>query len=291
MESPQITNSNKKHLGCGTQLLLWACIIFFIVVVVLAIRSDRRSRPIPQKRSEIKACENYINNELSNDLQTCYKDYPLDGEIELACSSGWSMGKHGDYSVYDWSERLVVTLNTDESFDQLTKRERYEHIQELKRIGEENWPNLVAERFPWYFVTDDLIEGTYEKTFVWHRLKSRVYIQTPEYRYEDCISENCYEVEKNGHSEIVDVTLSGTTYHIDSNTPKATPKPTPYPYADWPDSTNDSDRTDPWEAHLFDDPDEYADYYAEDFADEYDEDIGDAYNDAYDHWVEWHYGY
>jgi len=186
---------------------------------------------------------------------------------------------------------LEVTLNTDGSFDKLSNREKYDHLQELKRIGTENWPKLVAEKFPWYYVTDDLIDGTFEKTFVWHRLESKIYIQTSDCRYETILSEDCYRVEKEGHSTIHSVTDYSGSHQTVPSTPEATLRPTPKPQSAWPDSTNDSERTDPWEAHLFDDPDEYADYYAEDFADEYDQEIDDAYNDAYDHWVEWHYGY
>ena len=69
------------------------------------------------------------------------------------------------------------------------------------------------------------------------------------------------------------------------------PTPTPRPLATYTPSKESSlkgKETDPYEAHLYDDPDEYADRYAEEFAEEIGEDTDEGYWEAYDHWNYWH---
>ena len=76
-------------------------------------------------------------------------------------------------------------------------------------------------------------------------------------------------------------------YYEDPN--KATPTPTPSPTKrPTPRPTQSTVREDPYEAHLFDDPDEYSFYWAEEFAEESGENYEEGDLEAYDHWEYWH---
>ena len=55
-----------------------------------------------------------------------------------------------------------------------------------------------------------------------------------------------------------------------------------------PRPSKSAGRTDPDEAHLYDDPDEYADDYTEWFAEQLGEDSDAGYDEAYSHWWDWH---
>ena len=278
------------------RLFIISAALFGIAVIVLAIRSERIRRPILEKRAMMQECEDYIQNSLPEDLKEYYKGFPVDGEFEITCTPERKTTYDRGYGGAYWKDVLTVRLNTAESFEELTDRERYNMLQELMKIGSSNWKQLIIERYPWYSDPEELVESAYEKTFfLGQEWEEEFSIKTPANRYIYVPDRDCYKVD-NGKM-IITYQLKDPEsiyYNAPGDSIRPTASPTPYPYATYkptPKPTNEPDRTDPWEAHLFDDPDEYADYYAEDYADEYEEDIDDAYLDAYDHWVEWHEDY
>ena len=245
-----------------------------------------------QKRKTIAEIRAYIQNDLYDCLAPVSQDFPIKGELEVIGESEWTSSPPGKNSGYTWKDMITAFLHTDASFDALTERERYQHISAFGEGCTDLFQETMQEKFPTYFDYFKLLAGAYED-MVDHGIEYNFYIQTPNTIYKYRGEQDCYGLGISGLKHTLKDPQS--IYYKDPNAPTPTPIPTtnPTPRPTRTPSSRPSQgsiREDPHEAHLFDDPDSYADYYAEEFAEEIGESVDEGYQEAYDHWLYWHEG-
>ena len=182
-----------------------------------------------------------------------------------------------------------MTLHTDESFDELEDREKYNLISDFGWTGIDTFQQKMEEKFPGYLSSYKMTAGVYDRTVLFD-ITYYYYIKTPKLTYRYLGKRDSYGIGTG--SQVHYLTDPQSIYYVDPNkpTPTPAPKPTKFPAYKPKKETSSSktSRTDPYEAHLYSDPDEYAFDYAEEFADEIGEDEDEGYLEAYDHWVYWH---
>lgn len=263
-----------------------------IIAVVFCIPAGMRYREKVQKKAMVEETRTYFENGLPDDLKEAYAGFPVVGELIIDACSKWEEAWFGTVGGrgYAWTDTLSVTLKTDDAFNDLTERERYEHLQEFSWIGIDTYQRLMEKVCPDYFESWKLTAGVYDKT-VHTSHDYDFYIKAGQRLYKYVRSRSdCYATDTAGNN-IHYLTDPGSKYYVDPNkkAPSATPAPTPRAtYSPSKKSSMKGKETDPYEADLYDDPDEYADRYAEEFAEEIGEDTDEGYWEAYDHWNDWH---
>ena len=267
--------------------LLIAALILAAVVVVVCIPAFRDHYEKEQKKKVVDAARAYFEIDIPGVIEKAYEGFSIPGTLEVKAESEWGNSSLHYKPVYYWEDTLTATLRTDESFDELEDREKHRAINDFGWTGIDAFQNAMEEKFPDYFSSYKLTAGVYDRTVLFD-IKYHFYIRTPKCTYRYLGRPDSYGI---GTGEQVHRLATPKP----TATPKltATPKPTaaPKPLATYTPrkySSYSGKDTDPDEAHLYDDPDEYADRYAEEFADEMGEDEDEGYQEAYDHWIYWH---
>ena len=282
-----MAEEGKKKPGKGRIALI---VILGILIVVLYVLFGIPFRDRVKRRALIKDARTYFETDLKDDLRACYRDFPLEGELIIETTSTWEAEGGLYQGYYHWDDYLRVTLETDASFDELSDKEINYYLKEFGWIGIDNYQKLMEKKCPGYFETWRLTAGLYDR-YVYSDRRHDFYIRTPKQTYKDLPSEpDCYGLGRSGNIRVY-------CKEKESKAPSkpAAPSVTPRPLATYVPTPRPSKKaskpTDPYEAHLFDDPDDYADYYAEEFAEEIGEDADAGYEEAYDHWNYWHETY
>ena len=260
------------------------------VIAAFAVHAFLRYCEKEKKKAVVEECRAYFENELPDELRKAYEGFEIPGELEIKANSEWSNSSYRYKPVYLWEDTLTVTLRTDTSFDGLEEREKYNAISDFGWKGIDAFQKIMEEKFPGYFSSYMLTTGAYDR-MVFFDINRNFYIKTPKCTYRYLGEQDSYGIGTD--DQVHRLTDPQSKYYVDPNKPKHTPKPTatPKPRATYTPSKYSSlsgKDTDPDEADLYDDPDEYADRYAEEFADEMGEDVDEGYQEAYDHWYYWH---
>ncbi len=266
----------------GTALSLWACYARSIKQAKLSKQAE-----IEQMRADF---EKYIPEKLP---EYCI-DLPYPGEVTASAESSWEdtvfTSPSGRIHWYKWQDTLTVTLHVDKAFDELSEREICDMLGSFSDRAESAYARVREEFFPEYDNKEysDIREiDSYDLPVNRMGLIRHIRIRTPSNTYEHADTMRDYYT-RNGR----DVFIRDEKSRWKKPTPAPTPRPTSGPrVAKKParaSSKTKTEKTDPYEAHLYDDPDDYADRYAEEFAEEIGEDVDAGYDEAYDHWNYWH---
>ena len=211
---------------------------------------------------------------------------PYPGEVTADAESSWEdtvfESPSGSTRWYKWQDTMTVTLHVDASFDKLSEREIYNMLERFSGCVWNAYEKVKREYFPDY--------NKDEYTHIWEikcydlpvnrmAIDDIILIKTPRNTYEHARLLKDYYILNDRDHFIRDEKSKWVT-------PEPTIRPTYTPKLGT--SSSKTSPTDPYEAHLYSDPDEYAADYAEEFADEIGEDEDEGYDEAYDHWVYWH---
>ena len=278
MEDKTKTKKSRKALII---ILLIACSLS----ALFGIPALMKHHDLKQKKDRIEYARAYFENDIPGVLRDAYKDFPLSGELVINAESKWTIEKKGRYPVYRWNDVLEVILKTDASFDELSERERCDYLSDFGVIGINAYQNTMVKVYPNYFrsvmYAGDLLDNA-----VFFDRDQDYFIKTPTHSYRYIGDPDAYGIGRSG--AVFRLKDPQSQYY---EKPKKTPTPTPKPLATYvptPRPSKSAGRTDPDEAHLYDDPDEYADDYAEWFAEQLGEDSDAGYDEAYSHWWDWH---
>ena len=279
---------NKKFINKISIIVILASI--GAILAAFIIPSLLKYHDQEKKKAVVEECRAYFENEIPNELRKVYEDFEIQGELDIKAVSEWGNSSFRYKPVYTWEDTLTVTLHTDTSFDDLEEREKYNIISEFGWKGIDAFQTIMEDKFPGYFSSYKLTAGVYDRTVMFD-INRNFYIKTPKCTYRFLGKRDSYGIGTGTQVHLLRDPQS--MYYVDPNKPKLTPKPTPTPkplatYTPSKKSSPSGKETDPDEAHLYDDPDEYADRYAEEFAEEMGEDVDEGYMEAYDHWIYWH---
>ena len=280
----------EKSQKKSNKILLIAVLILGAVVAAVCIPALLDHYEKEQKKQVVEEARAYFENDIPNDIEKAYEGFSIPGTLDIKTESEWGNSSLHHKPVYYWEDTLTVTLRTDTGFDELEEREKYNAISDFGWTGIDAFQKVMEEKFPGYFSSYKLTAGVYDRTVLFY-IKYHFYIKTPRCTYRYLGEPDSYGIGTGDH--VHRLTDPQSRYYVDPNKPKATPKPTAAPkprvtYTPGKYSSLYGNDTDPDEAHLYDDPDEYADRYAEEFADEMGEDADEGYQEAYDHWLYWH---
>ena len=168
--------TKKKHTGW----IVFAVICGFIVLILnFTVGASWRDKQ--RKKNLVETARTYFENEIPNVLRAAYKDFPVEGDLVIEAVSEWEHppGSRG----YEWNDTLKVTLETDESFDDLTDREKYTYLKELGWTGIDIYQRKMEEVCPGYFQTWRLTAGVYDRVVYPYRDQG-FYITTPRNTYK-----------------------------------------------------------------------------------------------------------
>ena len=269
---------------CLSLLLIGFMLIHFRVYPAYQRRVETR-----QKLAELEDCRAYFLSDFPDELKASLKEPPVEGEYNIVTTSEWGVKMAASTQYRKLTNSLRVELITDDSFNELSKPDRYYLLKKFAQDALSSYQDLISDHYPWYFEPGYFAGIKYDAEYISLDPVAGFFIKTPSETYKYLTTKNRYGIGEDG-SQSVPIYDPITYSPGNSSGSKPTPKPTQKPSYSYSPPSHSSGWSDPWEADRFDDPDEYADYFAEDFADEYDEDIDEAYLDAYDHWVEWHEG-
>ena len=269
-----------------------ALIIFLVIIVVIAavfgIPAGREHYEKEQKKATVDEARAYFENEIPNDLKKAYEDFRIPGELEVKAESKWENSSFRYKPVFNWEDTLTVMLRTDDSFNELEEREKCRAINDFGWKGIDSFQTIMEQKFPGYFSGYELTAGVYDRTVMFD-INYHFYIKTSKGTYRYLGKPDCYGIGTG--DQVHRVQDEETEKAASKKKTSSAPTPTPRPLATYTPSKESSlkgKETDPYEAHLYDDPDEYADRYAEEFAEEIGEDTDEGYWEAYDHWNYWH---
>lgn len=252
----------------------WFLLILILAVTAGAIWHYVSWRKKEAHRAEMRAMSE-ARRETYKDLMPkkmpgLCEDLPVPGTVTVNAEVKWE-----DYrNYYRWTDCFIATLETDESFDAMSDRRKYELLDEWDSCA---WKAALAFREQYleqYSACMSELETMYDKP-VSVRNESACFIKTPNHLYQHAEYVRDYYVMDDRDHLIRDE--KSIWYQ-----PPATPTPTPKPYSSWRPSGSYK-VYDPYDADDYDDPDDYAEEYEEEFGGG-----DDGYEDAYDHWVEWH---
>ena len=270
--------------------LIIAIVILGAVIAAVCVPQFLEYREKEQKKAVVEEAHSYFENEIPDVLRKAYEGFSIPGTLEIEAVSEWKNSSLHHKPVYSWEDTLTVTLHTDNSFEDLTEREKYNAISDFGWTGIDTFQEDIEEKFPGYLSSYMLTAGVYDRTVLFDIIY-HFYIKTPKCTYQYLGKQDSYGI---GTGSMVHyLTDPQSKYYVDPDAPTPTPRPTATPkprvsYKPGKHSSLSGKETDPDEADLYDDPDEYADRYAEEFAEEIGEDVDEGYQEAYDHWMYWH---
>ena len=255
-------------------------VLLCIIAAVAALLYVLVVRPYREKMAKIAFVEEtrrYFEEELPEAIRPYFDDFPLEGELTIETESVWEerVG-YTRFQGIDWIDTLTVILQTDDSFEDFSEREKYNYLHDLSWIAIKNNQNLMTKVCPDYFqAAYKLTVGAYDET-VYDKKNYDIFIKTSQntYKYLQGM-QDCYGIGTRGQW-VHYLQDPQSKYYKDPEEPavKTTPAPTAKPT--YRPSSGSSSK-DPYNVQEYSSAEDFYYWQRDDFID---------YEDAEEYWLE-----
>ena len=258
---------------------IFIIVISFLIVAAVALLYIFVGRPYQEKTAKkafVEETRRYFKEEIPDAIRPYLEEFPLEGDLIIETESVWEERKGNyKYQGIDWIDTLTVILKTDDSYNDLTDREKYNYLQKLGWLTIDNNQKLMEKMCPDYFQAYKLTAGVYGETVFPDQVYD-VFIKTSynTYKYLQGLND-CYGTGPKGET-IHYLRDPQSKYYKDPEKAASKTTPTPSAKSAYKPSSGSSPQ-DPYNVQEYSSAEDFYYWQRDDFYD---------YEDAEEYWLE-----